>query len=148
MAHYARGAAKFRPESVSYASDAIPVKSSSIGAVTSCTNGAYWNRSADSESGMAFPSNVVECAGVERGTGHSAAFPLGLPAFFIKAFSDAGDIIVDPFLGSGSTLIAAAKTARECRGFEISPRYCDVIRRRWTKYARSAGVDPGAGALD
>jgi len=29
-----------------------------------------------------------------------------------------------------------------------NPRYCDVIRRRWTKYARSAGVDPGAGALD
>ena len=96
---------------------------------------------------MARPSNVLRLSGTDA-LGHSAAFPVGLPEFFIKAFSDAGDIIVDPFLGSGSTLIAAAKTARVCRGFEISPRYCDVIRRRWTRFALAAGIAPGPGALD
>ena len=101
-------------------------------------------------SGLARPGNVIEISTRENpdGNAHSAAFPPRLPEFFIKAFSDAGDLVVDPFLGSGSTLIAAAKTGRVARGFEISPRYCDVIRRRWTKYARSAGIDPGAGALD
>jgi DNA modification methylase len=97
--------------------------------------------------GLVLPGNVIEANGATEAD-HNAAFPIGLPEFFIKAFSDAGDVIVDPFLGSGSTLIASAKNARECRGFEISPRYCDVIRRRWTKFARSAGVDPGPGALD
>ena len=68
--------------------------------------------------------------------------------FFIKAFSDPSDTIFDPFLGSGSTLIAAAKEGRVCYGVEISPGYCDVIRRRWTRYAKQAGIDPGTGALN
>jgi DNA modification methylase len=42
-----------------------------------------------------------------------------------------GDIVIDPFLGSGSTLIAAEKTGRVCRGVEIDPLYVDVILRRY-----------------
>jgi DNA modification methylase len=42
-----------------------------------------------------------------------------------------GDIVIDPFLGSGSTLIAAEKTGRVCRGVEIDPLYVDVIVRRY-----------------
>jgi DNA modification methylase len=42
-----------------------------------------------------------------------------------------GDIILDPFLGSGSTLIAAENTGRECRGVELDPLYVDVIIRRY-----------------
>jgi len=57
-----------------------------------------------------------------------------------------GDVY-DPFLGSGTTLIAAAKTGRTCYGMEISPAYCDVIRKRWGDWARSAEVDPGPDAL-
>jgi DNA modification methylase len=45
--------------------------------------------------------------------------------------SDRGDVIVDPVLGSGSTLIAAEKTGRICRGVEIDPLYVDVIIRRF-----------------
>ncbi len=102
----------------------------------------------DGVQGIALPSNVLDMAACTGEVAHTAPFPVGLPEFFIKAFSDAGDVIVDPFLGSGSTLIASAKTARVCRGFEISPRYCDVIRRRWTRFALAAGIDPGPGALD
>jgi len=105
--------------------------------------------SRETHAGMAYPGNLLPTFNsTHESTGHTAAFPVGLPEFFIKAYSDAGDVIADPFMGSGSTLIAAAKTGRVARGFELSPRYCDVIRRRWTKYARSAGIDPGAGALD
>ena len=58
----------------------------------------------------------------------------------------AGDVY-DPFLGSGTTLIAAARQGRKCFGMELEPAYCDVIRKRWGDYARSNGVEPGKDAL-
>ena len=45
--------------------------------------------------------------------------------------TERGDIVLDPFLGSGSTLIAAEKTGRRCRGLELDPLYVDVILRRY-----------------
>jgi DNA modification methylase len=59
-----------------------------------------------------------------------------------------GELVLEPFGGSGTTLIAAAKTGRICRAMEIAPRYCDVIRKRWTKFAKENGKDPGSGALE
>jgi DNA modification methylase len=49
----------------------------------------------------------------------------------ISRVSNRGDIVIDPFLGSGSTLIAADKTGRVCRGVELDPLYVDVIVRRY-----------------
>ena len=51
-----------------------------------------------------------------------------------------GDIVVDPFLGSGSTLIAADKTGRVCRGLEFDPLYVDVIVRRYEGASSQAAV--------
>jgi DNA modification methylase len=45
--------------------------------------------------------------------------------------SNCGDLVIDPFLGSGSTLIAADKTGHVCRGVEVDPLYVDVIVRRY-----------------
>jgi DNA modification methylase len=45
-----------------------------------------------------------------------------------------GDIVLDPFLGSGSTLMACERTGRRCHGLELDPLYCDVIVRRWQTY--------------
>ncbi len=98
--------------------------------------------------GLAYPSNVLDLKQGANVVGHSAAFPVGLPDFFIRAFSDAADIIFDPFLGSGTTLIAAAQNDRIGYGMELSPAYCDVIRRRWTAWAKKHWRDPGPGALD
>lgn len=97
--------------------------------------------------GLALPGNVVTVNG-QTESEHNAGFPVGLPGWFVLAFSDPGDAIYDPFLGSGTTLIAAAKHGRVAYGTEISPRYCDVIRRRWTRWAKENGQDPGPGALD
>lgn len=80
--------------------------------------------------GKALPGNVLNVNGQTLGE-HNAAFPVALPEFFIKAFSDEGDIIFDPFMGSGTTLIAAEKNGRIAYGTEISPIYCDVIVTRW-----------------
>jgi DNA modification methylase len=84
--------------------------------------------------GLAFPSNVLNNMGGANVVGHSAAYPVGLPEFFINAYTDAGDVVLDPFTGSGSTLIAAEKTGRVFYGIEISPGYCDVIRQRYANY--------------
>jgi site-specific DNA-methyltransferase (adenine-specific) len=99
--------------------------------------------------GQARPSNVLAITtGGPTVTGqHSAEFPVGLPESFVKAFSDKGDLVVDPFLGSGTTMIAAARHGRRCFGMEVSAAYCDVIRKRWGDWARSAGVEPGKDAL-
>ena len=45
-----------------------------------------------------------------------------------------GDIVLDPFLGSGTTLIACERVGRRCRGLELDPLYVDVIVRRWQVY--------------
>lgn len=59
-----------------------------------------------------------------------------------------GDVLVmEPFGGSGSTLIASARQGYRCHAIELSPAYCDVIRDRWTRWAQEAGQDPGPDAL-
>lgn len=64
---------------------------------------------------------------------HPTMKPIGLCAKGVLAMSDEGDIVFDPFSGSGSTLIACEQTGRKCYGCEIDPKYCDVIRKRWVK---------------
>ena len=83
---------------------------------------------------FAYPSNVLSLGKNREATGHPAAYPVSLPEFFIKAYSDKGDIIYDPFMGSGSTIIAAEQVGRKCYGLEISPAYCDVAVIRWENY--------------
>jgi len=65
---------------------------------------------------------------------HKACFPVELPIMGINLCSNTGSVILDPFLGSGSTLIAAEKTNRKCYGMEIDPHYCDVIIKRWEDF--------------
>jgi DNA modification methylase len=81
--------------------------------------------------GLAYPSNVLSLGKNREALGHSAAFPVALPEFFLMAFSDKGDVVFDPFMGSGSTLIAAELHKRRAYGTEISPAYCDIIINRW-----------------
>jgi site-specific DNA-methyltransferase (adenine-specific)/site-specific DNA-methyltransferase (cytosine-N4-specific) len=80
--------------------------------------------------GIARPSNVIEVRSESSQGSHSAPYPRGLVEFFVKAFSDSGDIVCDPFLGSGTTMAAAHVLGRIGCGCEISPAYCDVILRR------------------
>jgi site-specific DNA-methyltransferase (adenine-specific) len=79
---------------------------------------------------------------------HPCAKPIKFWCWLMNRVTMPGEIVLEPFGGSGTTLIAAAKTGRVCRAMEIAPRYCDVIRRRWTKFAKENGVNPGSGALE
>jgi hypothetical protein len=82
--------------------------------------------------GLAYPGNRLPTfAGTHQATGHAAAFPVGLPDFFVRAYTDQGDHVYDPFAGSGSTIIAAHNNARRGYGMELSPAYCDIVVIRW-----------------
>ena len=65
---------------------------------------------------------------------HPTVKPVAMLADAIRDVTKRGAVVLDPFAGSGSTLIAAEKTGRQARCIEYEPRYCDVIVRRWQAY--------------
>jgi hypothetical protein len=62
---------------------------------------------------------------------HPAVFPVALVDAVLTAFSDPGDLIYEPFCGSGTQLVAAERAGRRCFAMELDPIYCDVALRRW-----------------
>ncbi len=74
---------------------------------------------------------------------HPAAFPVELPLRLMRAYSQRGETIYDPFAGSGSTLIACEKAGRRAVLMEMDPKYCDVIIARWTKATGKEAVRHG-----
>ncbi len=78
---------------------------------------------------------------------HPTQKPLEVCRWPIQWHMRKGELCYEPFAGSGTCLIAAAMEGRRCYAIELSPAFCDVIRKRWGDYARSAGIDPGEGAL-
>ena len=139
---------RFRPKSVAHESENCFSEGGRVSDTNQSGNVGWSSGSGiDYHPGRALPGNVLSIHGGSDG-GHSAAFPVALPSFFVRAYSDPGDVIFDPFMGSGTTMIAAALHGRVALGCEINPRYCDVIRRRWTRWAKEHGKDPGPGALE
>ena len=80
------------------------------------------------------PLETVVAVPSERGSirsKHPAVMPVKLPVEYIKAMTDEGDYVLEPFAGSGTTLIACEQTNRRCLAMEISEEYCDVIIERY-----------------
>ena len=75
----------------------------------------------------AYPTNVLHLATECNNKQHSAAFPEALPEWFIKLFTREGDTVLDPFMGSGTTLIVANRMQRNGIGIDIVPEYCDMV---------------------
>jgi DNA modification methylase len=98
-------------------------------------------------------TNVWEYAGVNAfGEGrqkelamHPTCKPVELVADAIKDCSKRNDLVLDPFGGSGTTLIACQKTGRRAQLIEIDPPYCDVIIRRWQDYSGGIAIHAGTG---
>jgi len=78
----------------------------------------------------AYPTNVLHLATECNNKNHSAAFPEGLPEWFIKLFTKEGDIVLDPFMGSGTTNLVAKRMKRNSIGIEIVPEYYEMVRSR------------------
>jgi site-specific DNA-methyltransferase (adenine-specific) len=82
---------------------------------------------------LAYPTNVLHLATECGNKSHSAAFPEDLPAWFIKLFTKKNDLVLDPFLGSGTTVVAAARLLRKFVGIEIQVNYCQLAREQMAK---------------
>jgi site-specific DNA-methyltransferase (adenine-specific)/site-specific DNA-methyltransferase (cytosine-N4-specific) len=78
----------------------------------------------------AYPTNVLHLATECNNKNHSAAFPEELPAWFIKLFTKERDTVLDPFMGSGTTLIVANKMKRNTIGIDIVPEYYDMVKEQ------------------
>jgi site-specific DNA-methyltransferase (adenine-specific) len=77
-----------------------------------------------------YPTNVLHLATECNNKNHSAAFPKELPEWFIKLFTKEGDVVLDPFAGSGTTLVVAQEMNRSSIGIEIIPEYCKLIEEQ------------------
>jgi len=83
------------------------------------------------QGGWAYAGNRLPTFGTPELLGHVAAFPVGLPRFFIEVYSDRGDVWVDPFLGSGSTMVACQEVDRVCWGMDQDPCAIALTLERW-----------------
>lgn len=81
------------------------------------------------ERDMAYPTNVLHLATECNNKNHSAAFPEGLPEWFIKLFTKPGDWVLDPFMGSGTTNVVAKRMLRNSIGIEIIPEYYNMVAK-------------------
>ena len=76
-----------------------------------------------------YPTNVLHMATESGNRGHSASFPISLPTWFIKLFSREGDLVLDPFMGVGTTAIVAMRLQRHWIGAEISADYYQLASK-------------------
>ena len=144
--HFCRQAEiKFRPKAVGHVSEDCfnyspdnPKSTSGSGLLGTGARGSAAGKQDAGDSDRRFvdiarPSNVIECKSESTQGSHSAQFPRMLVEFFLNAYSDAGDTVYDPFMGSGTTMAAAHLLGRAGFGCEISPAYCDVILERLSR---------------
>ncbi len=95
-----------------------------------------------SKTGDVFVANV---SSIDKGIMHPAMYPVSLCAQLIQTFTREGDTVLDPFTGSGSTLLAAEWTKRNYVGFELSQEYANIAQTRLTQdvkyYSSSADLE-------
>lgn len=78
----------------------------------------------------AYPTNVLHLATECNNKNHSAAFPEELPEWFIKLFTKENDMVLDPFMGSGTTLNVASRMKRNSIGIDIIPEYYEMVQKQ------------------
>ena len=83
----------------------------------------------------AYPTNVLHMATECANKGHSATFPVSLPAWFIQLLTKPGDTVLDPFMGSGTTAVACLRNQRHFLGFELNPAFCKLFEQRLAEEA-------------
>jgi site-specific DNA-methyltransferase (adenine-specific) len=79
--------------------------------------------------GTRYPTSVLNFP-AEQGDGHPTQKPLGLMTYLVRTYTQAGEVVLDPFLGSGTTAVAARNLGRRYLGCDLSAEYIDIARRR------------------
>jgi site-specific DNA-methyltransferase (adenine-specific) len=93
------------------------------------------------ETGERYPTDVIEFSNwngalfgnTDHSVVHPTQKPVDLVGYLVLTYSNEGDLVIDFFGGSGTTLIACEQLGRKCYMMEIDPHYCDVILARWEK---------------
>lgn len=85
-----------------------------------------------------YPTNVLHLSTECGNRNHSAAFPSSLPEWFIKLFTSKNDLVLDPFVGSGTTAVVARSLERNYIGIDLNSEYCDLAK----KNLKSVAVQP------
>jgi DNA modification methylase len=85
---------------------------------------------------MRIPDSVIritrhKARGIE--TEHPAVFPVALPEFLMRAYTDEGEVVFEPFAGSGTTILAGERTGRRVRAIELAPAHVDLAVARWRR---------------
>jgi len=91
-------------------------------------------------------TTIWKCDRTDEAKVHPTMKPVELCQRAIENSSEVNGIVLDLFGGSGSTLIACEKTARDCRMMELEPKYCDVIVRRWQEFTGKQATHEATGA--
>lgn len=86
-------------------------------------------------------TTVMEFAKPKKNGDHPTMKPVEMLEYLLKNSSKRGDIVLDTFGGSGSTMMACERLGRKARLVELDPKYCDVIRRRWAEFVFGEGVN-------
>jgi DNA modification methylase len=85
-------------------------------------------------------SSILRHEKPSRNAEHPTMKPVGLVLEYLKNSSRRGDLVLDPFGGSGTTMIASQKIGRKARLMELDPRFADVIVRRWQDFTGGKAV--------
>lgn len=88
-----------------------------------------------------YPTNVLHIATETSNRNHSAVFPVQIPEWFIKLFTEKGDLVLDPFIGSGTTAVAAIKLGRNYIGIENNEEFCKLSRKRIAETNQNYGAE-------
>ena len=96
---------------------------------------------------MAYPTNVLHMATECGNVNHSAAFPVSLPSWFIKLFTKKGDIVLDPFMGSGTTALAAINLNRHFVGTEKNEKYYKSALERIKEIGKETKKQPSKKSI-
>ena len=86
-------------------------------------------------------TTVMEFAKPKKNDLHPTMKPVEMLCYLIGNSTKGGDVVLDTFGGSGSTVIACERSGRKCRCVELDPKYCDVIRKRWAEFVNGEGCD-------
>jgi len=92
-----------------------------------------------------YPTNVLHLSTECANRGHSASFPVSLPMWFIKLFTEEGDMVLDPFVGAGTTALACIQLNRRYVGIEMMQKYCGLanaaIEKANNGHKRTRSID-------
>jgi DNA modification methylase len=102
-----------------------------------------WSHAGTATQPFRIPDSVLrfmrhKARGIE--VDHPAVFPVALPEFIISAYSNAGEIVYEPFAGSGTSIVAGERTGRRVMAIDIAPQYVDISIMRWQNFTGRTAV--------